>query len=237
MMSLHPFHQPMTYEEAWELGASGPGGGNGAYDSHFRWPSPSLPPTLKKNRRPEQQNRRRDSSTHVTSDAPSSEITAESTAGAATSSGSGSDKNVGGNGNKRTEEGHPPKTFFSRQHVINTCEKKKARKPSTSTSSTSDSSSASMASSASSPSSTSSTTSEEDEEGIVSEMEIDEFGDVVPPHLRKGHKKRQAKNKRKSQVYNLQLEAAKHSATAASGMTKKKSGILAMDEDGWTTDF
>ena len=73
--------------------------------------------------------------------------------------------------------------------------------------------------------------------GIISELKIDEFGDIVPPSLRKGHKKRQTKNKRESQVYNLQLEAAKNLATAASGMTKKKIGILAMDEDGWMTDF
>lgn len=79
------------------------------------------------------------------------------------------------------------------------------------------------------------------------DIEIDEFGDVVPPHLRKNAgKKRQNGGKKRQQSYDVQAKQQK--MLQFSNGKKIKSAILEDDDnetlktnnedlDGWNTDF
>ncbi len=203
----------------------------GDYDTHFRWPSPSLPPTLKKTKTHKNSshvNDRRMSSTNNTNDDIPSEVTAESTGGSGSTS----------HASQVMPEGHlSPKQYktFSRQNVISkaTISEKKNISPSSSSASSSSSSSSSDSDSTS----LSFSSSEEDQN---EEIELDEFGDVVPPHLRKNatqnKKKRKGRNKGKKQVYKVQMEAKK-TLGASANVHRSSTVVFPQNDDGWTTDF
>ena len=157
-------------------------------------------------------------------------MTGESTGGSGHMSG-------GSSRQSRVQNAIASHKTFSRQNVISACEKA-APRLSVSESESSDSSHSTSSESGSSTSSGSSDTSgRRNEDHFVgdddrvnpveieedTEVEIDEFGDVVPPHLRKKNRRK----KSRQQVYDVQQKEK-----------ERMMGIVAgADEDGWTTDF
>lgn len=70
----------------------------------------------------------------------------------------------------------------------------------------------------------------------VESIEIDEFGDIVPPHLRRRNREKQRLQKRtrkKKQVYKVQ-EAEKKNLAPTNPEVQPSTSV---DKAGWDTDF
>ncbi|TRY67869.1 hypothetical protein TCAL_06438, partial [Tigriopus californicus] len=198
------------YNEAWQM--------DDPIDTHYRWPSPSLPPTLKKKNKAQLI---RGNNINIALD-PKLEDTAYPKQDPSSSEGEMSQQSLA---TSKEEFSHTPTTMssihgyvvphktFSRQNVINACE------------------AACVGDIDDKSSCRSSSSAQNDLDEILScssSVELDAFGDVVPIHLRKPKVKKVTDPKiGKNSADSLPLQKSQDPSVDAEGE----------DEDGWTTDF
>lgn len=196
------------YNEAWQM--------DDPMDTHYRWPSPSLPPTLKK------KNKALLSRGNNINNAldPKLEDSSYPKQDPSSSEGEMSQQSLA---TSKEEFSHTPTTMssihgfvphktFSRQHVINACE------------------AACVGDTDDKSSCRSSSYAQNDLDEILScssSLELDAFGDVVPVHLRKQKVKKATKTKNEE----------KSADPPSTNISQEKNADVEEEEDGWTTDF